>query len=102
MGEIEFIGAAAGSENTQATQKLLADAVRRFSRSIELCDDYLRGYYGLVKVCYVIRSPRTNLITHSRQLTGYSTFSNRQHRRQHQISLQLISSSNSKTLQMIS
>jgi len=72
MGEIEFISAAAGSESTQATQKLLADAVRRFSRSIELCEDYLRGYYGLAKVCNAIRSPRTNLIARSRQLTGYS------------------------------
>ncbi|CAC9890567.1 unnamed protein product [Aureobasidium pullulans] len=27
--------------------KLLADAQRSFCRSIELCDDYLRGYYGL-------------------------------------------------------
>ncbi len=47
MGEVEYSSAAAGSESAQATQKLLADAVRRFSRSIELCDDYLRGYYGL-------------------------------------------------------
>jgi ER membrane protein complex subunit 2 len=49
MGEIEY-SAARGSESTQATQKLLTDAVRRFSRSIELCDDYLRGYYGLKMV----------------------------------------------------
>ncbi|KAI5862817.1 tetratricopeptide [Durotheca rogersii] len=25
----------------------LSEALKRFSRSIELCDDYLRGYYGL-------------------------------------------------------
>ena len=37
-----------GSENSYA---LLTDAVRRFSRSIELCDDYIRGYYGLKVVC---------------------------------------------------
>lgn len=28
-------------------QKYLAEALKRFARSIELCDDYLRGYYGL-------------------------------------------------------
>lgn len=72
MGEIEYSSVAAGSESTQATQKLLADAIRRFSRSIELCDDYLRGYYGLAKVCSDIASPQTDLIVHSRQLTGYS------------------------------
>jgi hypothetical protein len=57
MGEIEY-SAARGSESTQAAQKLLADAVRRFARSIELCDDYLRGYYGLKKVCMKANSPR--------------------------------------------
>ncbi len=30
-----------------AYQKYMAEAIKRFSRSIELCDDYLRGYYGL-------------------------------------------------------
>ncbi len=50
MGEIEYNSVAASSESSHVTQKLLADAVRRFSRSIELCDDYLRGYYGLRKV----------------------------------------------------
>lgn len=47
MGELEYSSVAAGTESAQATQKRLADAVRRFSRSIELCDGYLRGYYGL-------------------------------------------------------
>jgi ER membrane protein complex subunit 2 len=27
--------------------KNLAESLKRFCRSIELCDDYLRGYYGL-------------------------------------------------------
>lgn len=34
-------------------EKYLAEAFRRFCRSIELCDDYLRGYYGLKLVCAV-------------------------------------------------
>ena len=33
--------------NDSSTEKLLSDSVRRFCRSIELCDGYLRGYYGL-------------------------------------------------------
>jgi hypothetical protein len=36
------LGATGGSY-----QKHMAEAIKRFSRSIELCDDYLRGYYGL-------------------------------------------------------
>jgi hypothetical protein len=35
-----------------SAQKHLAESVKRFSRSIELCDDYLRGYYGLKMVSY--------------------------------------------------
>ncbi|KAK2812341.1 hypothetical protein FQN50_001340 [Emmonsiellopsis sp. PD_5] len=46
LGEIEYISAAS-SDNQDSTLRVLADAVRRFCRSIELCDDYLRGYYGL-------------------------------------------------------
>ena len=37
-------GSTAGSESALS---LLSDALKRFSRSIELCDDYLRGLYGL-------------------------------------------------------
>lgn len=59
MGEIEYSSVAAGSESTEANQKLLADAVRRFARSVELCDDYLRGYYGLKKVCKHQNTPIT-------------------------------------------
>lgn len=28
-------------------EKYLSESLRRFCRSIELCDNYLRGYYGL-------------------------------------------------------
>jgi hypothetical protein len=47
LGEIEFMAASSSTEGTENSYALLTDAVRRFSRSIELCDDYLRGYYGL-------------------------------------------------------
>lgn len=41
----------AGSTGDSSADKYLAEALRRFCRSIELCDDYLRGYYGLKLVC---------------------------------------------------
>ncbi|KAG8413230.1 hypothetical protein J3458_012817 [Metarhizium acridum] len=45
LGEISFMAATTASEG--GSQKHYAEAVKRFCRSIELCDDYLRGYYGL-------------------------------------------------------
>jgi ER membrane protein complex subunit 2 len=33
--------------NDASYHKYFAESVRRFCRSIELCDGYLRGYYGL-------------------------------------------------------
>ena len=45
LGEVLYISAV--SSNETADSKTLAEAMRRFCRSVELCDDYLRGYYGL-------------------------------------------------------
>lgn len=45
LGEMLYI--TAGSGNDANTEKTIAESLRRFCRSIELCDDYLRGYYGL-------------------------------------------------------
>ncbi|OTA61121.1 tetratricopeptide [Hypoxylon sp. EC38] len=42
LGEVLFIAAKSTDNAGQ-----LAEALKRFSRSIELCDGYLRGYYGL-------------------------------------------------------
>ncbi|KAI2623294.1 tetratricopeptide [Hypoxylon sp. NC1633] len=42
LGEILFVSAKSSHNAGQMSQ-----ALKRFSRSIELCDDYLRGYYGL-------------------------------------------------------
>lgn len=49
LGEILYISAAVvgSSGGDTSVNSRLAESVRRFSRSIELCDDYLRGYYGL-------------------------------------------------------
>ncbi|KAF8423412.1 hypothetical protein EV426DRAFT_142299 [Tirmania nivea] len=44
MGELSYILAA-------ATPDCLAAALKYYLRSIELCEGYLRGYYGLVLVC---------------------------------------------------
>jgi len=46
MGELIYISAS-NSGNDSSTEKALTESMRRFCRSIELCDDYLRGYYGL-------------------------------------------------------
>lgn len=46
LGEILFISAAISHNQIG----LLAEAVRRFCRSVELCDGYIRGYYGLKMV----------------------------------------------------
>ncbi|POR33366.1 Tetratricopeptide repeat domain-containing protein [Tolypocladium paradoxum] len=45
LGEASLMAANTSTEGV--AQKHLAEALKRFCRSIELCDDYLRGYYGL-------------------------------------------------------
>lgn len=49
LGELEYLLGLSleGAEG----QKHLMQAVQRFSRSIELCDDHLRGFYGLKLAC---------------------------------------------------
>ncbi|EXJ79083.1 hypothetical protein A1O3_08584 [Capronia epimyces CBS 606.96] len=46
LGELEYMAGTSSSDHSEI-RKHLTQAVRRFSRSIELCDDYLRGFYGL-------------------------------------------------------
>ncbi|OAQ85359.1 tetratricopeptide repeat domain-containing protein [Purpureocillium lilacinum] len=45
LGEVSLMAANTTTEGSP--QKYLAEALKRFCRSVELCDDYLRGYYGL-------------------------------------------------------
>ena len=46
LGEVLYLSA--GRTEAAADQlRMLSESMRRFCRSIELCDDYLRGYYGL-------------------------------------------------------
>ncbi|EJT77584.1 tetratricopeptide repeat domain-containing protein [Gaeumannomyces tritici R3-111a-1] len=47
LGEVSYMAATAQSAANDTTPKHLSEATKRFCRSIELCDDYLRGYYGL-------------------------------------------------------
>jgi ER membrane protein complex subunit 2 len=46
LGELEYLASQSSSDSAES-QKQLSQAIQRFSRSIELCDDYLRGFYGL-------------------------------------------------------
>lgn len=48
LGEVLYMAASASDSSPE---KYLPESLRRFCRSIELCDDYLRGYYGLKLVC---------------------------------------------------
>ncbi|KAK3299184.1 uncharacterized protein B0H64DRAFT_317765 [Chaetomium fimeti] len=47
LGELQYMAATAPGVANGLYQKYMAEAVKRFARSVELCDDYLRGYYGL-------------------------------------------------------
>jgi tetratricopeptide (TPR) repeat protein len=49
LGEVLYMAAIA-SPDTDGAQQQLAESLKRFCRSIELCDDYLRGHYGLKTV----------------------------------------------------
>jgi tetratricopeptide (TPR) repeat protein len=60
LGEVLFL-AANKSEGAEQI-KGLSEAMRRFCRSVELCDDYLRGYYGLKLVCSALANPRDWLL----------------------------------------
>ncbi|MCJ1286925.1 hypothetical protein MMC26_006271 [Xylographa opegraphella] len=48
LGEIHFISSLSpGDANETSIERALTEAIQRYCRSIELCDGYLRGYYGL-------------------------------------------------------
>nr|POE82714.1 tpr repeat protein oca3 [Quercus suber] len=51
IGEVQYL-AAQKAEGTERS-KGLAESMRRFCRSVELCDDYLRGYYGMKLVSVI-------------------------------------------------
>lgn len=47
LGEVQFLAAEAKEKGSGEQLKALSESVRRACRSVELCDDYLRGYYGI-------------------------------------------------------
>ena len=47
LGELNFLASQSGQEAIASNEKYLAEAVRRFARSVELCNNYVRGYCGL-------------------------------------------------------
>ena len=48
LGEVIYLSTSiAASTNPSEVARGLTEAMRRFCRSIELCNNYLRGYYGL-------------------------------------------------------
>ncbi|OJI87661.1 hypothetical protein ASPTUDRAFT_62090 [Aspergillus tubingensis CBS 134.48] len=63
LGEILYSSACA-SETTDCSQ-LLEVSIHHYSRSIELCTDYLRGFYGLVSATSLLGRNR-RLMDHSR------------------------------------
>jgi ER membrane protein complex subunit 2 len=50
FGEVLYMASTTSGAEDRG-QKYLAESVKRFCRSIELCDNYLRGYCGLKLVC---------------------------------------------------
>ncbi|KAL1994656.1 hypothetical protein VTN49DRAFT_2126 [Thermomyces lanuginosus] len=48
LGELLYISTS-GTEATGQNSENLARSIRHFCRSLELCDDYPRGLYGLIK-----------------------------------------------------
>lgn len=60
LGEVLYM---AGVASDPGSDKFLAESFRRFCRSIELCDDYLRGYYGLKLVCVHEEDPQHSIDT---------------------------------------
>lgn len=50
----------AANASNDSQQKYFAESVKRFCRSVELCEDYLRGYYGLKKVTDQLLQDSTN------------------------------------------
>src|SRR4051794_12958660 len=59
LGEMQYMAAVAAGGGEALNQRYLAEALKRFCRSIELCDDYLRAYYGLKLVSMLLCEVQT-------------------------------------------
>ena len=65
LGEMQYMAATSSGAVEATVAKYLAESLKRFSRSIELCEDYLRGYYGLKKVTDKLLADSGKLKKHS-------------------------------------
>lgn len=76
LAEVQYMAATTSAAGDAASQlKFTAESLKRFSRSIELCDDYLRGYYGLKLVRYDPNSHFPHLLLeHSLQILTNAPF----------------------------
>lgn len=65
MGELLYISATVANNTDGNVLRNLSESLRRFCRSIELCDNYLRGYYGLklVRIKDEMPSPSQSQLT---------------------------------------
>ncbi|KAM0802582.1 hypothetical protein BDR22DRAFT_803141 [Usnea florida] len=68
LGEVLYISALSDNKNSEIS--ILTEAMRRFCRSIELCNGYLRGYFGLKMVRSGSCIGSTKLICIFRRQTG--------------------------------
>lgn len=55
LGEMLYILSGASSTSESAATKELARSLKSFCRSVELCEDYLRGFYGMKLVTTKMR-----------------------------------------------
>jgi len=73
LGEVQYTAAAAagsGSSTEVNVSIYLTESLRRFCRSIELCDDYLRGYYGLKLVTRIVSGSFRSTKLNNEQTSG--------------------------------
>lgn len=64
MGEILYISSSSSNTNSASDPdriRTLVRALKSFCRSLELCDDYLRGFYGLHLVTSALQQDLTRL-----------------------------------------
>ncbi|KAK1760637.1 TPR repeat protein oca3 [Echria macrotheca] len=67
LGEMQYMAATAPGAASGSYQKCMAESLKRFARSIELCDDYLRGYYGLKLVTNALLKEQNKLAKQSEE-----------------------------------
>jgi hypothetical protein len=62
LGEILYISSTISESTTEPTNlRALVRSLKSFSRSLELCDDYLRGFYGLHLVTSALQKTLSQL-----------------------------------------